>query len=310
MPKTVRSLTREQGIFERLFAIIGILNGRNFDCKTLEEDTKNSERLLMDLDINTLWLIVSNLLTQGLDKLEKILDSREDNEENIEKLTLEIEKILKNINESLNNELTLLNTSSEIYPNFKYDKFILSFRLILNNYKIEILRDDSDKISLRLDPESYLPSPMILTFHFLDSDRQIICNFDNILTIKSTTFYLDDSDNKYSNTDIIKYLLNSHEEKKPQEWTLEFRFLGNQKSSSIAKLIYVFSSLLESIDGTYIEIEEWGTGSLWARLKVFFTNKNNQEKAKEYMGKGRQALESNYIDKYIEEQKLRELNIA
>lgn len=303
-------LTKEQGIFERLFKIIGILKSREFDCNLLEERTKNSERLLVDLDINTLWLIVSKLLINNLDKLENLLDTKEDNEENIEKLILEIEKILKNINDSLNNELILLNKSSEIFSDFKYDKFILCFILILNNYKVGIIQDYSNKISLRLDPEYYLQPIIRLTLNFSDSNNQIICQFDDFQEIISTTFYLNNTDNKYSNTDIIKHLLEINENRKPQEWILEFRFLGNQKSSSIAKLIYVFSSLLESIDGTYIEIEEWGTGSLWAKIKAIFTNKENQTKAKEYMGKGRQAIESNYIDKYIEEQKLREINIA
>lgn len=86
------------------------------------------------------------------------------------------------------------------------------------------------------------------------------------------------------------------------EWDIEVLVHGETFSSSqIGYLMWSISTALESIDGVSVCLENWGNGSKFFNLKVGIKNMLAKEEVKQVLDKARRAVESEYLDKPVEE---------
>jgi len=85
-------------------------------------------------------------------------------------------------------------------------------------------------------------------------------------------------------------------------FTMTIRFLGDNISPSRAgRAVWSIGAAIESVGGVAVEIDSWGTGSLWAKIRVHMRSVWQRDQVQEILEKGRQATESYYLDKPIAE---------
>ncbi|WP_345953004.1 hypothetical protein [Mucilaginibacter sp. PAMB04168] len=72
------------------------------------------------------------------------------------------------------------------------------------------------------------------------------------------------------------------------------------------ELIYTFATVVQGIDPERIEISiyDWGTGSKWARLKIWFNSLLAKEETKKILEKAKIAAYAELFDKRINEAEL------
>jgi len=106
--------------------------------------------------------------------------------------------------------------------------------------------------------------------------------------------------NKYNIHEVIQGI--RFDENYIFEWDIEVLVHGETfNSSQIGFLMWSMSKALESIDGVSVSLENWGNGSKFFNLKVRIKNLLAKEEVKQVLDKGRKAVESQYLDKPIEE---------
>lgn len=86
-------------------------------------------------------------------------------------------------------------------------------------------------------------------------------------------------------------------------WEMDLTVKDDRNLSKVGFLLWSLGASLESIPGVETQITEFGEGSLWTRVKIFFKDLVAKEETKEVLDKTREALESQYFDKPIEEAK-------
>ncbi len=121
--------------------------------------------------------------------------------------------------------------------------------------------------------------------------------------------FLEEDFSSYDRNELINYLLSSSTLFSKKEWNVNLKFSGQNNAANISKIIWSLSELLEGIDGVSVKLEDWGKGSFWTRLKIAFSNPENQKEAKEVLQKTREAIEAENLDKYIQEKEKRNLDI-
>lgn len=84
-------------------------------------------------------------------------------------------------------------------------------------------------------------------------------------------------------------------------WTIEIRFPSKSiNCSNAGYALWAVAAGLEQIRGVVVEIDSWGQGSLWTKLKVFISNIWARDEVQEVLDKSRDAVVAEYLDKRIE----------
>jgi hypothetical protein len=90
------------------------------------------------------------------------------------------------------------------------------------------------------------------------------------------------------------------------EWSVTLKFQNDNdeyKANQIGYSIWAISEALEKIDGISITLEDSGKGSRWFRFKLKIKDLLGKEEVKQVLNKSKEAIESQYLDKPIEEAK-------
>lgn len=86
------------------------------------------------------------------------------------------------------------------------------------------------------------------------------------------------------------------------EWDVQVIIKGGEfKSSKIGFLMWAMSTAVESIENVSVRLDDWGNGSKMFNLKLYIKDLLAKDEVKQVLGKARNAVEANYLDKPIEE---------
>ncbi|KRD08944.1 hypothetical protein ASE21_13925 [Flavobacterium sp. Root901] len=147
------------------------------------------------------------------------------------------------------------------------------------------------------------------TEHVLSLVKQIHDNYEKEIfsVINLKEFEIEDNIEKYR-YNINRYNIHENierirlDENYIFEWDIEVFVHGETFSpSQIGFLMWSMSKALESIDGVSVFLEDWGNGSKFFKLKVKIQSLLAREEVKQVLEKGRQAAESQFLDRPIEE---------
>ncbi|WP_036487279.1 hypothetical protein [Myxosarcina sp. GI1] len=165
---------------------------------------------------------------------------------------------------------------------------------IINNIKtiIDILKThDDDKISIFFDGIKELKINLESYNSFLFSQRK-----------NSKKTLLQNIKNLFSKDD--QYCWIEYEDYRDYcfQWRMHIKFEGSVfKVSEISKLLYLLSSALDSISGVEVLLESQSVGSRRYDITILFKTFIEKEQVKNILKKIFSALESEKIDKYIEQ---------
>ena len=85
-------------------------------------------------------------------------------------------------------------------------------------------------------------------------------------------------------------------------WTIEIRFLSDKpKCDGVGYLIWTFGAALEQIPGVIVDVDSWGEGSLWVKLRVFIANLWARDDVQVALSKSRDAVIARYLDQPVEQ---------
>jgi hypothetical protein len=85
-------------------------------------------------------------------------------------------------------------------------------------------------------------------------------------------------------------------------WDIKLTFTSAQPAAAgVAHCLWAISSALEAIDGVAVELSDWSRGSFVAKLKVYIKNIWARDEVRQVLQKGRDAVESHYLDRPMEE---------
>lgn len=80
-------------------------------------------------------------------------------------------------------------------------------------------------------------------------------------------------------------------------WEVKIYFKDDRILADVSTyFMFLFTSLATSIPGVEAEIVDWGKGSLWTKIKLWFLNGKAEQETKEILEKGRRALEAKYLE--------------
>ena len=109
--------------------------------------------------------------------------------------------------------------------------------------------------------------------------------------------------NKQANVKDFEHLFLIQDGVEYFEWKIDFHWSNQKeyKASKLSYLIWSFSNAFESIEDVEVVIEDWGSGSKWAKLKVKIKSQAAKVDALFFLQKLRQLGQSTYAKKSMED---------
>lgn len=84
-------------------------------------------------------------------------------------------------------------------------------------------------------------------------------------------------------------------------WHIDVKFLSpTARAADVGNFLWALGSAIEVVRDVALEVEEWGTGSLWIKLKLYIKNVWSRDEVQEVLAKARDGLVAEHFDQPIE----------
>ena len=125
--------------------------------------------------------------------------------------------------------------------------------------------------------------------------------------LTSGVLAVEDDPLDFKTSEAVLYLENQYDTYKDKsvnliEWDIKIIFEGEfLDPSDVSKLIWALSEALKTVGGVSLELEDWGRGSYWVRIKARIEDTWKRDEVQQILDTARDGVVSEYLERPIQE---------